>query len=106
MPQTQQRKEQRPAQKMQAAFRPSTVNIEERTVEIVFTTGEAGQRYDYWDDVAFLEELEVTDKAVRSARLDKGLSIIDSHNRYAGISVGPSIRGERNWITIRKKDNS
>lgn len=82
------RKEQNkyPAQRGQAMFRPETVDRENRTVEIVFTTGQSGERYDYWDDTAYLEVLEVSDKAVRTERLDKGLSIIDSHNRYAGIS--------------------
>lgn len=85
-PQEKQRKQQYPMMRGQATFRPETVDLENRTVEIVFTTGQAGKRYDWWDDAAYIEELEVSDKAIRSERLDKGLSIIDSHNRYKGIS--------------------
>lgn len=74
-----------PAQRALASIRPETINKEERTVEIVFTTGEAGERYDWWTGERYIEELDVSEKAVRSARLDKGLSVIDSHNRWAGI---------------------
>jgi hypothetical protein len=71
--------------RVQGSFRPSTVDIEKRTIEVVFTTGQAGQRYDFYNDVHYIEELEVNDFAVRTDRLDKGLSVIDNHNVYEGI---------------------
>lgn len=78
------RKEQMPNLKGKAFFRPETVDRENMTVEVVFTTGEAGIRQTWWSD-PFEESLEVTNKAVRAKRLDKGLSILDSHNRYSGV---------------------
>ncbi|SEG12444.1 prohead protease/major capsid protein fusion protein [Marinobacterium lutimaris] len=81
------RKEQMPNLKGKAFFKPDTVDHENRTVEVVFTTGEEGERYDWWNDSRFLESLEVSDKAIRAERLDKGLSVLDSHNRYAGIDA-------------------
>lgn len=60
-----------PAQRALASFRPETINKGERTVEIVFTTGEAGDRYDWWTGERYIEELDVSEKAIRSARLDK-----------------------------------
>ena len=82
---TETRKAHMPSLAGKAVFRPDSVNREERTVEVVFTTGEAGERYDYWNDTRFVESLEVTDGAVRTGRLEKGLSILDSHNRDGGI---------------------
>lgn len=66
-------------------YRPETVNLEERTVEMVFTTGEAGVRYDWWNDVSFLEELDVSEQALRTERLDKGLPVMNNHRTYDGI---------------------
>lgn len=68
-----------------AEFRPTTVNLENRTIEVVFTTGQGGRKYDYYNDLEFIEELDVTPESVRTERLDKGLSVIDSHNVYEGI---------------------
>ncbi len=79
------RKEQMPNLKGKAAFRPETADREAMTVEMVFTTGEEGLRYDWWNDTQFMESLEVSEKAIRADRLNKGLSILDSHNRYDGI---------------------
>ena len=84
-----------PVQQNTATFRPNTVDLEARTVEIVFTTGEAGLRYDYWDDKNYIEELRVDNESIRPDRLNKGLSILDSHNRYGG--VGSVLGVTENW---------
>jgi len=68
------------------SFCPETLDVEARTVEVVFTTGQAGRRYDWNTDTDYIEELEVTPKAVRTRRLDKGLSVIDSHDIHKGIA--------------------
>lgn len=70
-----------------ALFKPESVNRENRTVEVVFTTGEPGERYDWWNDVRYIESLRVDAAAIRPERLNKGLSILDSHNRYSGIGA-------------------
>lgn len=79
------RKAKMPSQRLAGSFRPSTVNEEERTIEIIFTTGQGGKRYDWWNDVEYMEELDVTPESVRTERLDKGLSVIDNHNSHEGI---------------------
>lgn len=81
------RKQQMAAMKGAALFRPETVDRENMTVEIVFTTGQAGLRYDWWNDTQFMEELAVDDKSIRQERLQKGLSILDSHRTYGGIEA-------------------
>lgn len=80
------RKEKMPNLRGKAFFKPETVDRENMTVEVVFTTGEAGVRQSFWSD-PFEESLEVSEKAIRADRLNKGLSILDSHNRYSGIGA-------------------
>lgn len=72
------------AQRVKGKFRPETLNLEERTVEVVFTTGQEGKRW-HWDLGYYLESLDVTDSAIRSERLDKGLSVIGDHDTWRGI---------------------
>jgi phage major head subunit gpT-like protein len=71
-----------------AEFDSSSINVEDRTVDVVFTTGQSGLREAYIDHDwrTFNEELDVTTNSIRTERLDKGLSLLDSHNRYSGIS--------------------
>jgi hypothetical protein len=66
-------------------FKPATVDVEKRTVEVVFTTGQSGRRYDELTDTEYMEELDVSRNSILTERLDKGLSVIDSHRRYDGI---------------------
>lgn len=73
------------AQRLNGMVRPETVNLENRTVEFVFTTGQEGQRF-HWDIGYYLESLEVSTTAIRQDRLRKGLSVIDNHDTYRGIS--------------------
>lgn len=82
MPDSQQ---QMPLQQGVVAIRPDTVDAEARTVEVIMTTGEGGKRW-HWDMGEYIEELEVSESAIRSARLDKGLSVIDSHRQHDGVS--------------------
>ena len=72
-------------QRVKATFKPETLNEEARTVEVIFTTGQSGKRYDWDNGGYYLEELEISANAISTERLDKGLSVIDSHNRYAGV---------------------
>lgn len=54
-----------------------------REIEIVFTTGQGGTRYDWNSDSYYIEELDITTDSIREARLKKGLSVIDSHKPYS-----------------------
>lgn len=80
------RKEKMPSLKGKAFFRPETVDRDNMTVEIVFSTGEAGLRASYWSD-PYEESLRIDDSSIRQERLKKGLSVLDSHNRYSGIGA-------------------
>ena len=62
-------------------------NDENRTIEVVFSTGQSGKRYDWWEDEYYMEDLEISHEAIISERLDKGLSVLDSHNRDSVLGV-------------------
>lgn len=60
--------------------------IENRTIEgIVFSTGQRGLRYDWYTGEQYYEELEISTNAIRTERLEKGLSVIDNHRSWDGI---------------------
>lgn len=64
----------------------SRVDEETRTIhDVCFTTGQRGLRYDWSTGQQYYEELEVSDTAIRKSRLDKGLSVIDSHDTWRGL---------------------
>lgn len=58
-----------PMLSLRAAVRPGSVDIENRTAELTWTTGAKGRRWS-WDIGAYMEELEVTPEAVRLDRLN------------------------------------
>ena len=70
-----------PLQSIRAAVRPGTVNIEDRTVEITWTTGARGKRWS-WSIGEYQEELEVTDTALRMERLNNGAPFLNSHGQW------------------------
>jgi HK97 family phage prohead protease len=64
---------------MRAAFRPDSVNVEERTVDLIFTTGARVKR-GFWDP--HWEELSLDPKHVRMDRLNNGAPLLAAHNAY------------------------
>lgn len=66
------------------------------TAEIVFTTGAGVQRYDWYRDRAYIEELVVEDGAIRLDRLRRGTPLLNSHSAWdledqLGVVDSPSI---------------
>lgn len=68
-----------------------------RTVEVIWTTGAPGERFDWYSGERYIEELEVTEKAVRLARLNAGAPVLDSHDRFDGLKSMLAVV-ERAWI--------
>jgi hypothetical protein len=66
------------------SFRASvaTVNEEKRTVDLVFSTGAAVDRFDYWSGKRYIEKLSMKAGHVRLDRLNAGASLLDSHSAY------------------------
>lgn len=72
--------------------RADTFNQEDRTVEIIWTTGAAVKRYSY-DEGYFLEELDISEKAIRMDRFDS-MSLLDAHsNRSMADRLGTVVKG-------------
>ena len=59
-----------------------TIDREKRTVELVWTTGARVQRYDWFADEPFMEELSLDPKHVRMDRLNNGAPLLNTHARY------------------------
>ncbi|MBM3114273.1 prohead protease/major capsid protein fusion protein [Jeongeupia naejangsanensis] len=62
------------------AYAVTSVNEAARTVELVWTTGAAVRRFDWQRWRYFIEELEVSDAAIRLERLNGGAGLLDNHN--------------------------
>jgi len=75
---------------------PSTFNDQDNTVDVVWTTGARGRRYDWWTETQYEEELAVTPEAVDMTRFEAGtIQVFDSHRTYGGVGaiLGVAIRG-------------
>jgi len=70
-----------PIQHIRAAVRPGTLNTEDRTVEITWTTGSRGKRWS-WSIGEYMEELEVSDTAIRMDRLNNGAPFLNAHGQW------------------------
>jgi phage head maturation protease len=68
-----------PTLQRQAALVPQSLDVDGRTVEVVWTTGARIRRQGYWDDEPWFEELSVADGAVDLSRLNAGAAVLDSH---------------------------
>lgn len=64
-----------------------SINDEQRTVDVTFSTGAGVRRYDYRTDSFFIEELSMDPKHIRMERLNSGAPVLDSHS-------GWSVRGQ------------
>ena len=84
-----------PAFSLRAAVRPGSVDIDARTVELTWTTGAKGRRWS-WDIGSYMEELDVSDGAVRLDRLNNGAPLLDTHNQYQLSAVLAVV--ERAWL--------
>lgn len=78
-----------------AMFAPDTVNVDERTVDVVWTTGAQVKRSD-WARGDYIEELSLRPDHVRLDRLNKGAPLLDSHENFSLRSVLGVV--ERAWL--------
>lgn len=87
---------QLPMLSTRAAVQSQTYNEENRTVELVWTTGAQVRRYDWWEDQAYFEELTVDDKSIRMDRLNNGAPLLSNHRSYSLNDVLGVV--EKAWI--------
>ena len=72
-----------------ASFKPQTVNVEERNVEVVWSTGAPVRRRDMAGH--YIERLSLAPEAVDLSRLE-GASVLDAHRQTAVRDVLGSVR--------------
>src|SRR5688500_6942616 len=60
-----------------------SVNEAERTVDLIFSTGAAVDRMDYWSGKRYCEVLSLDPKHVRLKRLNEAGSLLDSHSAWS-----------------------
>lgn len=72
-----------PVQIRAAAVAPGTLNEEERTVELVWSTGAAVRRFDWMTERVFIEELSMDPAHVRLERLNAGAPLLNTHAQWS-----------------------
>ena len=77
-----------------AAFVPGSIDLENRTVEVTFSTGAGVKRGGFFED-PYIEELDMASKSVRLDRFKNGANVLDSHDRYSLSSVMGVVDGAR-----------
>lgn len=80
-----------------AAFVPSTINEEARTVELTWSTGAQVRRFDWWTEKEWIEELSMDPAHVRLDRLNNGAPLLPNHRNYDLKNVIGVV--ERAWLT-------
>ena len=74
-----------------AEVRPSSYREEDNSIEVCWSVGAAGMRYDWYDGGYYTEELPMEPSAVRLDRHNAGASVLDSHSTYRLSSVLGSV---------------
>jgi phage head maturation protease len=77
-------------------FRSQTLNEDARTVDVVFTTGAAVRRSDYWTGEVYDEVLVVSPEAIDLTRLNAGAPLLANHSTWSLDAVLGVV--ERAWI--------
>lgn len=73
-----------PGLQMRAAFKPGTINAEDRTVEVVFGSDKPVRMYT-WEYGPITEELSFDSKHVNLERLNSGAPVLDNHDMYGSV---------------------
>lgn len=84
-----------PMLSLRAVVRPGSVDIEQRTAELTWTTGARGRRWS-WDVGSYMEELDVSEGAVRLECLNNGAPLLNAHSSWELRDVIGVV--ERAWI--------
>lgn len=94
------------------SVRPSSVDEDARTVDLVWSTGAAVERYGFLPDGSvgrFIEELSLDRRHVDLSRLNAGAPLLDSHDSWdlrsvVGVVERASVDGARGVCTVRFSD--
>ena len=86
-----------PVMQRLAAVRPASYRSEDNSIEVVWTTGAAGLRFDWYDGEYYIEELSLEPGAVRLG--SRHLCLLDSHQDYSLRSVLGSVVADSVFIS-------
>ncbi|GGG51661.1 hypothetical protein GCM10010964_43560 [Caldovatus sediminis] len=85
-----------PTMRLEARFAPRSLDAEARTVEVTWTTGAAVMRRDFLTGESWIEELEISERAIDLSRLNAGAPVLNTHRDWdLGDVIGVV---ERAWI--------
>lgn len=73
-----------PGLQMRAAFKPGTLNENDRTVDVVFGSDKPCRMYT-WEYGPINEELSFDSSHVRMDRLNQGAPVLDNHDNYGSV---------------------
>ncbi|WP_151990341.1 prohead protease/major capsid protein fusion protein [Sphingomonas aurantiaca] len=77
-----------------ATFQPSSFNVADNTIEVIWSVGAEGSRLDWLDGDYYTESLSMDPAHVRLGRLNAGACLIDSHqDRSLGAVLGSVVPG-------------
>lgn len=79
---------------VRAGFQPETFNEDDRTIEVVFSTGSKGKR-GFWTE--YFEELSMKKSDIRLERLNQGAPVLNNHSRSNGLEGVIGVV-EKAWI--------
>lgn len=89
-----------------ALFIPSSINEENRSIDVTFVTETPVRMYS-WIDGPYDEVLSTKPEHVRMQRIENGAPVLDNHNRYAGVAgvlgvvESPRFKGSEGRATLR-----
>lgn len=89
-----------------------TVNRDARTVDLIWTTGARVQRYDWYNDRYYWEELSLDPAHVRMGRLQSGTAnLLNTHSIYdlsavLGVVESATLDGARSAASVRFSQRS
>lgn len=77
-----------------ADVRPASYREEDNSIEVCWSVGAAGLRFDWYDGAYYVEELSMEPGAIRLDRLNAGACVLDSHSSYRlGSVIGSIVPG-------------
>lgn len=68
---------------LRAEVAVGSINVDARTVDVIFSTGAEVERVDFWSGTRYLESLAVAPGAVRLDRLNAGAPLLDAHSAWS-----------------------
>ena len=98
-----------PLQVRAGSVRADSIDVEARTVDIVWSTGAEVLRQDWWTGKRYKESLSLDPAHVRLDRLNSGAPVLDTHETYSlsgviGVVMSATVDGKEGRATVRFAD--